>query len=115
MRTNLRRPEVGEKLWFATNRMATNYIHDREVTVDKVGNKYFYADGMRFEIDTWMESDEKGIASCGACFNTKEEWEKNVRANEYKGKICNMLGLFSDDEIIELFGILSERKNRETK
>lgn len=110
MRTDLYKPEVGEKLWFATNRMTTNYINDREVTVEKVGNKYFYADGMRFEIETWCELDDRGFSSCGACFHNKEEWEKNVRATEYRGKICNMLDLLSDDEVIELFGKLNERK-----
>lgn len=112
MRTNLYKPEVDEKLWFATNRLTTNYINDREVTVEKVGSKYFYADGMRFEIDTWCESDERGFSSCGACFRTKEEWEKNIRATEYRGKICNMLNLLSDEETIELFEKLNERKRQ---
>jgi hypothetical protein len=65
--------EVGQKLWLVPS--AGYWGEPREVTVTKVGRKWFATDDCgRFDRQSF-EADGRGYSSPGRCYLSKEEYD----------------------------------------
>ena len=80
----LRKPVVGETLfavWIGGRKLNEK---NKEVTVTKVGKKYFYVSdliwGPRFYIETWREDSNTGIENW-RLYETKQVYLDEVEAN----------------------------------
>ncbi len=78
----MRKPVVGEKLYAVySNRFKEAKGPGKEVTVSKVGRKYFYVTGIgydvRFKNDTWSEAIELDYR--WVLWESKEDYEKYSR------------------------------------
>lgn len=99
-------PKVGDKLWFVPG---DNRRDGREITVTKIGKKYFYADYTKFDAASWEEMSDY---SPGRCFISKDEYEKVCLTNEHRNELSRLIKYLSDDEVENLYQMLSNRKNK---
>lgn len=99
-------PKVGDKVWFVPG---DNRRDGREITVTKIGKKYFYSDYTKFDIVTWEEVSDY---SPGRCFISKDVYEKVYIINKYRNELPMLIKYLSDDEVVNLYQMLSSRKNK---
>lgn len=99
-------PKVGDKVWFVPGFHSEDA---REITVTKIGKKYFYADYTKFDIVTWEEVSDY---SPGRCFINKDAYERMCAINKYRNELSQLIRYLSDDEVVNLYQMLSNRKNK---
>ena len=99
-------PKVGDKVWFVPG---LHREDAREITVTKIGKKYFYADYTKFDIVTWEEVSDY---SPGRCFINKDAYERTCAIDKYRNELSQLIRYLSDDEVVNLYQMLSNRKNK---
>lgn len=99
-------PKVGDKVWFVPG---DNRRDGREITVTKIGKKYFYSDYTKFDIVTWEEVSDY---SPGRCFINKDAYERMCAINEHRNELSRLIKYLSDDEVENIYQMLSNRKNK---
>lgn len=99
-------PKVGDKVWFVPG---DNRRDGRELTVTKVGKKYFYSNYTKFDAASWEEVSDY---SPGRCFINKDAYEKVLLIYQYRNELSRLIKYLSDDEVVNLYQMLSNRKNK---
>lgn len=99
-------PKVGDKVWFVPG---DNRRDGRELTVTKVGKKYFYSNYTKFDAASWEEVNDN---SPGRCFINKDAYEKVWLIYQYRNELSRLIKYLSDDEVVNLYQMLSNRKNK---
>lgn len=116
-----KKPVVGETYF-----IASNYYYktsDEEgfiVTVTNVGKKYFTVKAenayieYKFDKNTFIHNNG-GYTPQFNIYNSKEDYEKNIKAIQYKNEMINsLLNYLTWNEIITLHDRLIERRDNRT-
>lgn len=102
----MKEPKVGETYYCVFNdrmRLPEN------ITVDKIGGKYFYCGYLKFNKNTFIQDNGKYSPFC-SLYENKEQYELKLKATEYWMLIRDRLyRKMSNEEIIELYDKLKDR------
>lgn len=117
---NLKEPKVGEKYCVVRNRFYSNKLEVFEGIVSSVERKYFTL--KREDNNYWKEKFTKDdlIHINGEyspeyfLYNNREDYEKKIKAKECRFDMehNSMLKYLSNDEVIALYDILKDRKEK---
>lgn len=105
----MKKPKVGETYFLVPNdfrRQSTRYV-----SVNKVGKEYFYADGFKFNKETFVQDNGRYLPEY-SLFDSEESYNINVKAKTCMKNLVHggLLNMMTDDEIIELHEKLMNRK-----
>lgn len=104
----MKKPKVGETYYAVP--CYKSIALARIVKVESIGKKYFQADGMKFDKETFIQFDKKGYSPEYELYDDEESYKLKVRADECWRSIIDRLYLkMTDKEIIELYDKLYER------
>lgn len=79
--------KVGQKLYYVEKDFGRRALKPKEVTIEKIGRRYFYIEyGTRFFIDT-MSQDSGQYSSRGKCYLTLKDYEEEEEGIRLSNKI----------------------------
>lgn len=102
----MKEPKVGEMYYCVFNDKRNL---PKTIKVNKVGRKYFYADYLKFDKETFIEDNGQYSPSC-RLYDNEEEYNLYLKAKKCWIEIIDRLHVkMTSEEIIELYNKLKDR------